>query len=85
MLPPCPDHHTELVNKALAEKSPVPGELEDYLTLRHTQDPIEAFNLFIKRWVHPSWWPHLMDNDDNEAEYVRRVISGEKAYKKAEK
>lgn len=77
MLPSCPDQHTELVNQALAQKSPVPGELEQYIALRETDDPIEAFDIFIQRWVHPSWWPHLMDNDDNEAEFVRRVIRGE--------
>lgn len=66
-LPEIPDWHT-------ANSTGAPGELEDYLALRDSQDAEAVFNLFVKRWVHPSWHPHLADSDDNEAEYVRRTI-----------
>lgn len=47
----------------------------EYIKLRTTKDPIEAFNLFIKRNVDPSLHAHFDDCDDNEAEYVRRTIT----------
>lgn len=78
--PPDVDWHNWLLRIATMEKKPVPGELADYVALSgHGEDigPEEAFNIFIRRWVHPQWWPHLLDNDDNDAEYVRRWIRGE--------
>lgn len=72
-LPDKPDWHTVLVNKAL-EGGKSPDELRDYLALRNAEDPVAAFNLFVKRWVHPDWHPHLMNSDDNEAEFVRSAI-----------
>lgn len=74
MLKEEPDWHTVLVNKAIGEGSSVPGEVDDYLALQSATDPEAAFNLFVHRWVHPTWHPHLADSDDNEAEYVRRAI-----------
>lgn len=83
-----PDWHTELVNESLrcentsSNASPgVPGNYHEYVRLRELsetasseRDAIEAFNLFLKRWVHPDWWGHIMDDDDNEAAYVRWAI-----------
>lgn len=72
------DYHGQLVDKALRDRSPVPGEFEDYMKLRgEAESAEEAFNIFIKRWIDPRWWGHLLDDDDNEAEYVRRWIRGE--------
>lgn len=74
------DRHSSLVKSSLDGKTGVPGELEDYLKLSGQVEGVtaeEAFNIFIQRWIDPSWWPHLMDNDDNEAEFVRRFIRGE--------
>jgi len=68
------------LDEAITEGRPVPGEMDDYLELQAGNDPIACFNVFIRRWVDPAWWPHLMDSDDNEAEYVRRAI--ERAKKK---
>ncbi|MCT7373384.1 hypothetical protein [Mycolicibacterium llatzerense] len=51
-------------------------EQAEYQALRFATDPIAAFNLFVKRNVAPSLQPHFADNDDNEAEYVRRAIRG---------
>jgi hypothetical protein len=87
-LTPKPDWHTELVNESLRKENKslnaipgVPGNGHEYLRLRELseeaareRDAIEAFNLFLKRWVHPDWWGHIMDDDDNDAEYVRRAI-----------
>lgn len=50
-------------------------EQAEYQALRFATDPIEAFNLFVKRHVDPSLHAHFADDDDNEAEYVRRAIS----------
>lgn len=50
------------------------AEQAEYQALRFATDPIEAFNLFVKRHVDPSLHAHFADNDDNEAEYVRRAI-----------
>lgn len=47
---------------------------EEYLALRYADDPIEAFNLFIKAWVPPRWHGHLLDDDENDAEFVRDHI-----------
>lgn len=70
------DHHSKLLDEAIKARSPVFGELEDYLKLSGQSEctPVEAFDIFIKRWVDPRWWPHLMDSDDNDAEFVRRHI-----------
>lgn len=46
----------------------------EYLALRYAENPVEAFNLFIKHWVPPKWHAHLVDTDDNDAEFVRRHI-----------
>jgi hypothetical protein len=46
----------------------------EYIALRYATDPIKAFNLFVKRNVDPSRHAHFSDDDDNEAEFVRRVI-----------
>lgn len=44
-----------------------------YVELRYATDPIQAFNLFIKRNC-PDNYTHFIDSDDNEAEFVRRII-----------
>lgn len=46
----------------------------EYLALRYADEPVEAFDLFIKYWVPPKWHAHLADTDDNDAEFVRRHI-----------
>lgn len=51
-------------------------ELEEYIRLRNTTDPIEAFNIFIKRNC-PDLYAHFIDTDDNEAEFVRRAINSQ--------
>lgn len=75
------DHHSKLVNDSLngIPQRGVPGEFTDYLKLSGQLEvtAVEAFDIFIRRWIDPRWWPHLMDNDDNEAEFVRRFIRGE--------
>lgn len=58
--------------------SPTPeskDSLQEYINLRYEiTDPIEAFNLFIKRNL-PELYAHFIDSDDNEAEYVRRIVT----------
>lgn len=74
------DWHGKLLEKAILDKVPYTGELEDYAKLSGQRPGVtaeEAFDIFVKRWIDPQWWPHLMDNDDNEAEFVRRFIRGE--------
>lgn len=76
------DHHSSLVKDAIEKKNPVPGGLQDYLKLSGQVEGVtaeEAFNIFIHRWIDSRWWPHLMDDDDNEAEYVRRFIRREQS------
>ena len=41
---------------------------------RDATNPIDAFNLFIQNWVPETWHAHLLDNDDNDAEYVRDTV-----------
>ncbi len=77
---PVLDHHSRLLAESLqggGQFAAIPGENEEYLALAGYGENIgaeEAFNIFIRRWIDPRWWPHLMDSDDNEAEYVRRWI-----------
>lgn len=49
-------------------------EQAEYQALRFASDPIAAFNLFVKRHVPAELHAHFADDDDNEAEYVRRAI-----------
>lgn len=49
-------------------------ELEEYIELRTSIDPIKAFNLFVKRNCPADVQAHFADSDDNEAEFVRRII-----------
>lgn len=64
----------ELSERTGADISIADEELREYIKLRYSTDPIEAFNLFIKRNC-PDLYAHFIDTDDNEAEYVRRIIS----------
>lgn len=48
--------------------------VEEYLALRYADDPIEAFNLFIKAWVPEKYHAHLLDDDENDGEFVRGHI-----------
>lgn len=49
-------------------------DMEEYIQLRYKiTDPIEAFNLFIKRNI-PDLYAHFIDDDENEAEFVRQII-----------
>lgn len=52
----------------------LPPEAQSYVRLHAAEDPIEAFNVFIERWVPLAMRAHLMDNDDNDAEWVRGMI-----------
>jgi hypothetical protein len=56
-----------------------PGPLEDYVKLsgqsEEPVDPLEAVDIFIRRNVPRNHQPHLLDNDDNDGEYLRRIIS----------
>lgn len=49
--------------------------VEEYLALRYADDPIEAFNLFIKAWVPERYHEHLLDNDENDGQFVRNHIN----------
>lgn len=48
---------------------------EEYIALRYADDPIEAFNLFIKAWVPEEWHGHLLDTDENDGQFVRDHIA----------
>jgi len=80
---PVRDYHSRLLAESLQDGGQVAGisgDHEEYLALAGHGENIgaeEAFNIFIRRWIDPRWWPHLMDSDDNEAEYVRRWIRRE--------
>lgn len=50
------------------------AEQAEYQALRFATDPVEAFNLFVKRNVPANLRSHFAGTDDNEAEYVRRAI-----------
>lgn len=41
---------------------------------RALTDPVEAFDEFIRRWVAPTMQAHLLDSDDNDAEFIRSLI-----------
>lgn len=41
--------------------------------LRNIDNPIERFNLFIKKWC-PNY-SHLIDNDQNDGEEIRAMIA----------
>ena len=51
-----------------------PDEIRDEVRLRETDDPIEAFEIFVKRRVDPSLHAHFADSDENDAEFVREAI-----------
>lgn len=50
------------------------NDMDEYVKLRYATDAIEAFNIFVKRNCDPTLYAHFMDDDDNEAEYVREAI-----------
>lgn len=56
------------------DSEPYERGVEEYLALRYADDPVEAFNLFIKAWVQPEWHGHLLDDDENDGEFVRGHI-----------
>lgn len=70
----CRVQELEHENAMLAEFQPPDIGVEDHLKLRHATGPIEAFDLFIQQHVAPYMQAHLLDNDDNAGEYVRRAI-----------
>lgn len=53
---------------------PLERGVGEYLALRYADDPVEAFNLFIKAWVSESRHGHLLDDDENDGEFVRGHI-----------
>ncbi|MCH9731655.1 MAG: hypothetical protein K0U84_18595 [Actinomycetia bacterium] len=52
----------------------LPEATQNYVRFRATKDPIEAFNLFIRQWVSPAMHAHLLDDDDNDAQWMRDRI-----------
>lgn len=51
-----------------------PVDLNDpRYTLRLTTDPIEKFNLFIKKWCPD--YAHLIDSDQNDGQVIRNMIA----------
>ncbi|WP_133690268.1 hypothetical protein [Mycobacterium sp. BK086] len=50
----------------------------DLSAIEFLTDPVEeavgAFDAFVREWIGPRHHAHLMDNDDNAAERVRRAI-----------
>lgn len=61
-------------NAGATVQAPLERGVEEMLALRYADDPIEAFNLFIKAWVSPEWHAHLLDDDENDGEFVRDHI-----------
>lgn len=55
-----------------------PGPIEDFVVLTQQgekrSDPFEAIDIFIKRNVPRNHQPHLLDSDDNDGEYLRRIV-----------
>lgn len=45
--------------------------------LQFIDDPIEKFNMFIKKWCPD--YAHLIDSDDNDGEEIRQMIAALKA------
>ena len=37
------------------------------------ENVIKAFNFFIKVWL-PNYYPHLIDNDENDGEKFRQLV-----------
>ena len=74
----------EIVPELISEIHRLQGELyaeqteergvEEYLALRYADDPVEAFDLFVKHWVSPKWHAHLLNDDENDGEFVRGHI-----------
>lgn len=54
---------------------PAAHTTEQHIALRYADDPIEAFNLFIQRWVPANWHGHLLDTDENDGQFVRDHIT----------
>lgn len=63
----------EAAGFVIVQANPERG-VEEMLALRYADDPVEAFNLFIRAWVSPSWHAHLLDDDGNDGEFVRGHI-----------
>lgn len=53
-----------------------PGTLEDYAKLsgQRNADAVEIFNIFICRNVDTKMHGHLLDNDENDGQFVRDAI-----------
>lgn len=49
----------------------------EHAAFRRAADPVEAFNLFVRRWVPEQWHGHLLDDDENDGEHMRRLLRGD--------
>ncbi len=50
-------------------------KIDDSIDFRYESDVEEAFNKFIRKWCIPSLVPHLIDDDDNDGQFMRDKIS----------
>lgn len=56
---------------------PLSAEADPWTTrLRSISDPAEAFDAFIRAWVTPVWQGHLLDDDENDGQRIRDLITG---------
>jgi hypothetical protein len=61
--------HEEIVATEVKRAS----EIDHSIDVRYEADPIEAFNKFIKKYC-PDHYPHLIDDDENDGEFMREKI-----------
>jgi hypothetical protein len=52
---------------------PQGGVVDHTINVRGEQDAVEAFNKFIRKWCGSNY-PHLIDSDQNDGEFVREKI-----------
>lgn len=68
-LTPVADAIMQLLTQARKEP-----EIDHGIDVRNEDDPLKAFDLFIKKWC-PRHHVHLVDSDENDGEFMRQKIA----------
>jgi len=58
----------------------VKEQVDHSIDIRYEEDLLVAFNKFIKKWCG-KYAEHLLDDDENDGQYIRNKISKGEKYK----
>lgn len=70
---------TQIHNDLLVEAH----QINHNIDVRYAPDLMTAFNRFIEKWCGDNY-PHLIDSDDNDGQFIRHRIAQLKAQTKGE-